>query len=70
MRVQPEQTKKRLIQERYWEKEEQFRGQPNSENVWQERTERLVDFANRDPDKDGVFDGLWARSPPEQDDKS
>jgi hypothetical protein len=68
-RVHSEENKKQLIREHYWGKEEQLRTVPNSENVWEERDERVITFFQRDPDRDGVFDGLWARAPPELEDK-
>ena len=65
VRSKPEDTKRAMIQERYWEKEEKFRSRPNSEDIWQERSERVTTFFKRDPNKEGVFDGLWARPPAE-----
>ncbi|KAF2674832.1 hypothetical protein BT63DRAFT_420103 [Microthyrium microscopicum] len=69
IRVQPEANKRQMIQQRYWEKEERFRAAPNSEDVWEERTEQVKSFIDKDPDKDGLFEGLWAKSPPERDEK-
>lgn len=58
-------TKKQMVQEHYWKKEQDFRDGPNSENIWEERNEKITTFFERDPDKDGIFDGHFARAPEE-----
>jgi hypothetical protein len=64
-RTKADETKRALIQEHYWKKEEKFRAAPNSEDVWEERTDRITTFFDRDPDRDGVFNGLWVGQAPE-----
>lgn len=66
MRGYPDnENKKQRIREHYWAKEQRLREGNSSEDVWQEREERTEGYFQRDPDRDGILDGLWARPPPE-----
>ena len=49
-RTKPKAVKEELIREFYREKEEaRYDGKPNSEDIWEERTERLTKAFDMDP---------------------
>jgi hypothetical protein len=55
-RSKGEETKRREIQEWYRKKEEKHKFGPNSEDVWEERTEKVDRAFDWDPDKAGVLE--------------
>lgn len=55
-RQKPEDRKKWEIQEWYRKKELKYRGGPSSEDIWEERTEKVDRAFDWDPDKAGIFE--------------
>ena len=52
----PEETKKELIREFYRKKEEKYVDGPSSEDVWEQRTERVARAFDWDMDEDGIVE--------------
>jgi hypothetical protein len=55
-RSKAEETKRREIQEWYRKKEEKYRVGPSSEDVWEERNERVDRAFDWDPDQAGILE--------------